>query len=265
VNKTTSDIAAQALDVTEFAGSWVNTEPSPAAFAGFSFGSEDGVLRVRAFPLTGEPADAKVDGLYASSPSGREAVGFTAAYEGSDGEVELHANVSKGLLIVSSFMRNPGRASPPRVFAREFFRRSPEPLRQNSGVPGEARAALWRDESHAASIPIFQDKWINTQRSPALLASLTFSASDGPLSLRGVGLGARGTSAPEPFDVELLTDGPDLPELSKIRGRFRFEDRDILLHGWIKQEVMVLAYFVRFPSGGDRSGYFDREFFYREG
>jgi hypothetical protein len=282
VNESTSDIVSQgrarpapssrALDVAEFTGSWVNTESTPVAIARVSIESGGETLRIRTFGSSpyGE-GDAQADGLYAASPVGREAVGFTAAYEGPGGEIGLHANISKGLLIVSSFSRHPGGAARPGVFAREFFRRMPESPGRAAAAPGEAEAGLRAvgrpsaEASRPARDTCFHGTWRNTQRNPSLLASLSFSTEDSPLTLRAAGHGARGVSAPESFDAELLTDGPMAPEPSKIRGHCPFGDRDVWFHGWVKQGVLVLAYFVRFPVAGDSSDYFDREFFYREG
>jgi hypothetical protein len=280
VNERTSDIPAHgradhapgapALEVAELVGSWVHTEPTPSSIARVSIEPGDGALRIlTAGAAPGDRGDAKVDSLHAASPSGREAVAFTAAYEGPDGEVGLHANVSKGLLIVSSFRRHPGGAGRAGVFAREFFRREtgspgPTPVDPLASRAGERPAGS--APSGAASPPsvsIFHGSWRNTQRAPALLASLTFSTAGGPLMLRADGRGARGVSDSPTVDAELLVEGP-VAEPSKIRGRCRLGDRDVDLHGWVKQEVLVLAYFVRFPAGDGRSGYFDREFFFRE-
>ncbi len=262
---------APALDVAELVGSWVHTEPTPSSIARVFIEPRDGALRIlTAGAAPGDRGDAKVDSLHAASPSGREAVAFTAAYEGPDGEVGLHANVSKGLLIVSSFRRDPGGAGRAGVFAREFFRKetaSPGPVSVDPRAPRAGERPVDSAPPGAASPPavsIFHGNWRNTQRAPALLASLVFSTAGGPLMLRADGRGARGVSDSPAVDAELLVERPGADEPSKIRGRCRLGDRDVDLHGWVKQEVLVLAYFVRFPAGDGRSGYFDREFFYRE-
>jgi len=62
-----------------------------------------------------------VETLYAASPEARTAVAFTASYDRPGVNVVLHANLSKGLLIIASMARFlDGREG---VFAREFFRR----------------------------------------------------------------------------------------------------------------------------------------------
>lgn len=54
------------------------------------------------------------------------------------------------------------------------------------------------------------------------------------------------------------------PSHPKSRDDVNSMDREVLLHGWVKQGVLVLALFYGFPTGDSRSSYFDREFFYRE-
>src|SRR5262249_59105106 len=107
--------------------------------------------------------------------------------------------------------------------------------------------------------------WTNAQRPPSLLAALALSPSGGSPSLRADAVEAPGVSAPGAFEVGLLTDGVGTAEPTKVRGSCRLGQRDVHFHGWVKQGVLVLAYFVRFPAGDDRSDYFDREVFYREG
>jgi hypothetical protein len=281
VNERASDISARgqsdhaprarALDVEELIGSWINTEPAPSSIARVSIEPRDGAPRILTSGADpGDRGDARADSLHAGSPSGREAVAFTAAYEGPGGEVGLHANVSKGLLIISSFRRHPAGAGRAGVFAREFFRRDQGSAGQDQRLPLASQGGGRPVESPLPGVAepraasILHGNWRNTQRAPALLGSLTFSAATDPLMLRADGLGARGVSDSPTFDAELLVDGPGACEPSKIRGRCRLGDRDVDLHGWVKQEVLVLAYFVRFPAGADRSNYFDREFFYRE-
>ena len=74
--------------------------------------------------------------LYASSSTGGDAVAFIAERDADSMPVELHANVSKGLLIVSSFQTRLLSDGPERRFAREFFRRTdPESPRAVGRVP----------------------------------------------------------------------------------------------------------------------------------
>jgi hypothetical protein len=281
VNERTSDSPArgrdnpaprtQGLDVAELVGDWVNTEPTPVSIARVSIEPGDGTLRIlTSGACPDDHGDARADSLHAASPAGREAVAFTGAYRGPGGEVGLHANVSKGLLILSSFRRHPEGPGGPGMFAREFFRREQGSTRQAAVEPLASRTGGRHFEGRppsAASPPatsIFHGAWRNTQRAAFLLASLTFSTAGPPWVLRAAGLGARGVSDSFAFDAELLTDGFDAAEPSKIRGHLRLGDREVDLHGWVKQEILVLAYFVGFAGGGERSDYFDREFFHRE-
>jgi hypothetical protein len=279
-DRTESSPPTAALEVAELVSSWVNTEQAPVAIARTVIESREGAVCIRTFGTgAGGVADwgeVKADGIHAASPSGREAIAFTASCERPEGIVELHANVSKGLLIITSCLRPSGQGEGYGFFAREFFRRVPTPARPvpvQASVIG-AGAARTEEPSPGqpptpgtglARAPIFLGTWRNTQRNPSTISAITFSPGDSPFRLQVVGAGGGGQMQWGKFEVELLTDGPSSPEPSKIKGRCRLEDRDVLLHGWVKQGVLVLALFYRFPAGDSRSNYFDREFFYWEG
>ena len=63
----------------------------------------------------------RVDAIYAASPEAKLGVAFTATYNLQVITVDLHANLSKGLLIIASMVRFPdGRRG---EFAREFYRK----------------------------------------------------------------------------------------------------------------------------------------------
>jgi hypothetical protein len=268
------------FDITEVSGSWVNTEATPVAIASAVIESRQGAEYVQTLGTDTDGAtdriEAKVDRCYAASLSGCDAVALTALFEGSVGEVELHANVSKGLLIIASVSRRPGPGKSYGVFAREFFRRMPSTLRRipDEGAKSRGRGVVsaekpLSDRHSTATVilsppSIFLGTWRNTQRNPSVVASVTFSLADNPLILRVVGVGGGGSIDWGKFDVELLTDGLEASEPTKITGRFQLQDRDVRLHGWVKQGVLVLALFYGFPTGDSRSSYFDREFFYRE-
>ena len=266
-----------AFNISELGGSWVNTEATPVAISRAIIESRGSSIYVKTSgaEINGATSwgEATADRCYAASPASCDAVGVTASRDGPLGTVRLHANVSKGLLIITSVSRS---AASYGVFAREFFRRVPSPVgripdqapRPNGpGLVPTDGPSLARHSTKVAGLPcpsIFVGTWRNTQRKPAVVASVSFSPADNPLLLQVVGVGAGGSIDWGKFDVELLTDGPHSDEPSKIMGGFQLEDRDVLLHGWVKQGVLVLALFYGFRGGDGRSSYFDREFFYRE-
>ena len=51
---------------------------------------------------------------------------------------------------------------------------------------------------------------------------------------------------------------------ARVKALYDLGFNDVLLHGWVKQGVLVLALFRRLKGGSGGSNYFDREFFYRE-
>jgi hypothetical protein len=77
---------------------------------------------------------------------------------------------------------------------------------------------------------------------------------------------ARDDSGPHDWGttaVEIYTELGIASEPAKIKARYDLGLLDVLLHGWVKQGVLVLALFRRFKDESVRSNYFDREFFYR--
>jgi hypothetical protein len=113
------------LSTSDLEGTWVRTDPPDRGIARVVVeAAGDGLLmRVTSAGGTG-PADwgaAGVDSVYAASPEAKAGVAFTAHYDLGDRKVDLHANLSKGLLIIASLAYfSDGRG---REFARDFFRK----------------------------------------------------------------------------------------------------------------------------------------------
>ena len=63
--------------------------------------------------------------------------------------------------------------------------------------------------------------------------------------------------------VEIYTEVGAASEPAKIKAHYDLGLLDVLLHGWVKQGVLVLALFRRFKDESSGSNYFDREFFFR--
>jgi hypothetical protein len=121
------------------------------------------------------------------------------------------------------------------------------------------------DPLRVSSTPVaanFLGTWRNTQRKPLVIASAAFSRDDEGLRLRVVGAGADADWGE--VRAESFRDGPGAAEPSKMKARFELHDREVRLHAWVKQGVLVFAIFQRFLKGAGRSDYFDREFLFRE-
>ena len=110
----------------------------------------------------------------------------------------------------------------------------------------------------------FLGRWVSTNPQTTALAEATFSAGPDGALLRVIGVGEGGKSidwgtTPAAFFV----DGPEQAVPTKVRASYDFGFMDVLLHGWVKQGVLVFAVFSRFRDGSGRSNHFDREFFCR--
>ena len=257
---------AHRLDPAGPTGTWVNTEFSPRQVARvviepradglgvWAFGADD--LTHKGWGWTDSEA------LYAASPSSCDAVAFTAAYEVDSIPVALHANVSKGLLIVSSFQTRVDSSKSDALFAREFFRRANSEVLAPLKMPWSQPAARPGPTSSSAST--FVGTWRNTNSQTCGIASVSFAATKETGSTMHV-VERDDSSRPDwgTTAVEFYTEVGTASEPAKIKARFDLGLMEVLLHGWVKQGVLVLALFRRFKDGIGRSNYFDREFFYR--
>jgi hypothetical protein len=121
--------------------------------------------------------------------------------------------------------------------------------------------------THPAGAPsLFLGRWRSTNPRTTGLAEATFTAVPGGVELRVSGAGESGGRVDwGPTRAHFLVDGPGGSELTKVHAFYEFNFMDIVMHGWVKRGVLVLAVFSRFRDGSGRSNHFDREFFYRAG
>lgn len=102
--------------------------------------------------------------------------------------------------------------------------------------------------------------WRNTNPSSTGILQVTFAAGNSGLTLR-VDSVSQADSFATQVESFLDEDAATLPE--KILARQDLAWGNLVMHGWIKQGVLVLAIFRRLNIEEDRSNSFDREFFYR--
>src|SRR4051812_17003102 len=118
-------LASVKLAMTDLEGTWVRTDPPVKGIVRAVIAAVDDCLRVQVASVGGtHPTDwgtAPVAAVYAASPKGHDGVAFTMTYDLPSLKVDLHANLSKGLLIIASMSRfRDGQCG---EFAREFFRK----------------------------------------------------------------------------------------------------------------------------------------------
>jgi hypothetical protein len=266
-SRPTSTHAARRIDPKGLQGDWLNTESSPRQLARILIEGRSDAIAVR--PLGVEDRAPEGMGwfdsraLYASSSTGGDAVAFIAERDVDSMPVELQANLSKGLLIVSSFQTRPLSGGHERHFAREFFRRV------DSEFPGPAdvspNESVVRPHSSSSAASTFDGFWRNTNTTGSGIVSVSFASTDdgGTLCVKG-----RDRSDANDWGtttVEICNEIGALVEPAKIKARYDLASMEVQLHGWVKQGVLVLALFRRFKDATGESNYFDREFFYRTG
>jgi hypothetical protein len=263
----TSAQAPRRLDPAGLAGSWVNTEDFPRGVARVLIERRPDALGVWALGADDQTHEgwgwADAEALYAASASGDAAVAFTTAYRVQSMPIDVHANVSKGLLIVSSFQTSSDPGNPDARFAREFFRRDDSETLVPPELPLKQSAA--RPVPHSSPVSTFVGLWRNTNSEGPAIDSASFAATEDGPTMRILGRDESGPRDWGTTDVEIYTEAGTATDPAKIKARYDLGSMDVLLHGWVKQGVLVLALFRRFKDEGGRSNYFDREFFYRTG
>jgi hypothetical protein len=256
--------AARRIDPAGLTGVWVNTESSPRGVARVVIERRPDALSIWALGADDQSKEGwgwtDAETLYAASPSGDNAVAYTATYLVDSKPVALHANVSKGLLIVSSFQARFESGNRDARFAREFFHRANSEMHKPLVAPWKQAAARPFPPSSSASI--FGGIWRNTNSEGSGIDTVSFSAEDGSV-MRVVGRDDSGLHDWGTTTVEIYTEVGAVSEPAKIKARYDLGLLDVLLHGWVKQGVLVLALFRRFKDESGGSNYFDREFFCR--
>lgn len=256
--------AARRIDPAGLTGIWINTELSPRGVARVVIEQRPEALGVWALGAEDRMHEGwgwtDAEALYAASASGHAAVAFTALFMVESMPVALHANVSKGLLIVSSFQTRFNSGDSDARFVREFFRRADSEMLESLQQPGQAAA---RPVPWLSSVSTFVGTWRNTNSEGAGIVSVTFAATVGGATMRVLGMDNSGIHDWATTSVEIYTEVGTTSEPAKIKAHYGFELMDVLLHGWVKQGVLVLALFRSFKDESGGSNYFDREFFYR--
>jgi hypothetical protein len=263
----TSTHAARRIDPTALQGDWINTESSPRGLARVLIERRSDALAIRALGVEGSTAEGmewfESRALYAASSTGGDAVAFIAERDAGPMPIELHVNLSKGLLIVSSFQPPLLSAGPDRRFAREFFRRA-DP--QSTGPSEESpKESAVRPLSSSSAESTFGGSWRNTNTTGSGIASVSFALTDDGGTLCVQGRDRSDANDWGTATVEIYNEIGAVAEPAKIKASYDLKSMDVQLHGWVKQGVLVLALFRRFKDASGESSYFDREFFYRTG
>lgn len=123
------------LDLSELAGTWVNTDPGTRGIASVTLrphhgGAADdpagvalGVRPVGAFDW----GEAIAGSLYADGPVSRRGMGFLVRFDFGFLTSEVQGNMNLGLLILASFNAWKDGSGRSPYFAREFFRQAGAP------------------------------------------------------------------------------------------------------------------------------------------
>jgi hypothetical protein len=171
---------------------------------------------------------------------------------------------------------HPADAGPRDEFAREFFRlerrdadRAVRAVVRGEAIPGGFTMSTAIPTPADGTVVVsacglFLGRWVSTNPRTTGLAEAEFS--DGPAGTTMRILGASEGGAPIDWGTTaaaLFVDDQAQSAPSKVGASYDFGFMSVLLHGWVKQGVLVLAVFSRFRDDDGRSNHFDREFFFR--
>ncbi|MFT4588898.1 MAG: hypothetical protein ACI9VS_001771 [Candidatus Binatia bacterium] len=122
--------ARGALGLGRLAGVWVNTNVQSRGLTKLIVTASDGDLTIQAVgAVDGEErpwSEAKAESVYGDGVSSTEAIAFVARNDFGFMQTELHGNLAKGLLIVSTINDFPESDNRSNYFAREYYARRPQ-------------------------------------------------------------------------------------------------------------------------------------------
>jgi hypothetical protein len=106
---------------------------------------------------------------------------------------------------------------------------------------------------------LFLGLWENTDAGTRGIRAVRISGRDGGLSLE-IRSAADGHHE---ADARLFAEHVAGTVATQLHSSFEREREQIIMHGWVKLGVLVLAVFRSRPGGSAPAPWFDREFFYR--
>jgi hypothetical protein len=264
-SRSSSTHALGRIDPASLIGAWVNTEPSPRGVARVFIERRGEALGISTLGAGDQALEdwgwTHADAVYAASAAAHDAVAFTAVHTVESRSIVLQANMSKGLLIVSSIQTRLDSGDTEARFSREFFYKA-DPEAQNAPEVQSTRSAA-RSVPPSISASSFVGAWRNTNLEGSGIASVSFEPTAAGATMRISGRHERGLHDWGTTAVEVYSEIGATSDPGRIKARYDLGSIDLLLHGWVKQGVLVLALFRRFTDESGKSNYFDREFFYR--
>lgn len=120
----TDAVSAVPVDVSAMLGTWVNSNPETNGIARMLMSETAGKLSLQVSAIGPEGLidwGAVEVNVFSSSPSARDATGFTCLYEFGFAETRLQAMILKGLIVLAqihTFKDGSGRVD---YFVREYF------------------------------------------------------------------------------------------------------------------------------------------------
>jgi hypothetical protein len=134
VRTSTRESSTGELDVSAFVGVWENTNRASAGIVRVQLASDGNGLTLRLFGAgASEPHDWKPTGAipFADSPDLREATTFQASYRLGFMDVDVHAWIKLGVLVLVKFDRFVDESGRANRFSREFFYKAASPPNAN--------------------------------------------------------------------------------------------------------------------------------------
>jgi hypothetical protein len=269
---------AEDVDPGPLIGTWRNTNPDTGQIAGLHIQVVDGRAMLNVWGSSGPShrdwGRIPIGRLYQGNPGVAQASAFEAQFEFGPMSALLEANLSKGLLIIAcmkTFRDDSGRSN---YFVREFFRRTDDgPPPALAPVDRGRRPITCADDepppgweppgTRRLDSKLFIGHWKNTDSGTPGLREVWMDDRDGTLMFEAGSAGDRTGEGPHGAITQPFAGSAASAVATQFHTGIERAGQRIVMHGWVKLGVMVIAVF-RSPT--DSSGiapWFDREFFYQ--
>ncbi len=212
--------------------------------------------------------------LYKGSPGAAQASAFEAQFEFGPMTALLEANLSKGLLIIAclkTFRDDSGRSN---YFVREFFRRTDEgqppalapvnrggrPITCADDEPPQAQEL---SGSRSLDPKLFAGHWKNTDNGTHGLREVRLADRDGGFLFEADFAEDRTDDRRREAIAQPFAENAAGTVATQFHTAIERAGQRMVMHGWVKLGVMVIAVFRRPMDSSAIAPWFDREFFYR--
>lgn len=273
-------VAGRPLDLAGFPGTWINANPQTTGIARLEVELKDGTPSVRAIAVGPDGllawGTAETTGVYTFGPESPVGAGFSLRYDFGFLESLVHANLNKGLMVLSIYSRYRDGSNRPDYFIREYFAVTHSRYFHFQNAEDSGAVPLTPALRYACATdcrfdgrPVLDPgpilgRWLNTNPRSTGFAEVVIAREGERLIVRARGAGEGGAA-------ERVTEGivlANIEEEDKISNvallaLFDLGSMEIQMQLRFNKELLVAALFSAYREDGGRFDHFSRDFFHR--